>query len=116
LWSLYYQQLAIFRIAAGKTVGPVEHDATLSKSVIDAAVVEHPAQSVGELSGEAGLEAREALWSLFSPHHARFCFAAGKTVGPEEHDATLSKSVIDAAVVERPAQSVGQLAGWRSRP
>ena len=76
-------------------------------------MVERPAWSVGELSREAGLEARAALWSLFFPYLAIFRFAAGKTVGPVEYDEKLSKSVVDAAVVERPAQSVGEL--MRSR-
>jgi hypothetical protein len=38
------------------------------------------------LSGEAALEAREALWSLFCQHLAFFRFAAGKTVDPVVHD------------------------------
>ncbi len=84
-----------------------------SKSVVKAAVVERPAWSVGELSREAGLEARAALWSLFFPHLAIFRFAARKTVGRVESDEKLSKSVVNAEVVERPAQSVGEL--MRSR-
>jgi hypothetical protein len=56
---------------------------------------------VGELSGEAGLEVCEALWSLFFQHLAFFRFAAGKTVGPVAHDEKQSKSVIDATEIER---------------
>jgi hypothetical protein len=76
------------------------HDEKLSKSVVDAAAIERLA-SVGELSGEAGLEACEALWSQFFQHLALFRFAAGKTVGPVAHDEKLSKSVVNAAVLER---------------
>ncbi len=65
-------------------VGPVAHDERPSKSVVvDAAVIERLAKSVGELSGEAGLEVREALWSLFFSHLAFFRCAAGKMVSPE---------------------------------
>jgi hypothetical protein len=96
-----FPHLAFFRFAAGKTVGPVAHDEKPSKSVVDAAVIEHLAWSVGELSREAGLEVREASWRVFFPHFAFFfCFAAGKTVGPVAHDEKPSKSVIDAAVIE----------------
>ncbi len=56
---------------------------------------------LSELSREAGLEVREALWSLFFPHLAFFRFAAGKTIGPVAHDERPSKSVVDAAVIER---------------
>ncbi len=49
MWSLFFQHLAIFGFAPGKTVGPVEYDEKSSKSVVDAAVVERPAQSVDEL-------------------------------------------------------------------
>jgi hypothetical protein len=38
-----------------------------SKSVVDTAVIKHLVLSVGELSGEAGLEASEALCTLFFP-------------------------------------------------
>ena len=76
-------------------------------------MLECPAWSVGELSREAGLEARAALLSLYFLHLTIFRLAAGKTVGPVEYDEKLSKSVVDAAVVERPAQSVGEL--MRSR-
>ncbi len=51
----------------------------------------------------AGLEAREALWSLICPHLAIFCFVAGTTVGPVEHDEKPSRSVVDEAMIERPA-------------
>ncbi len=73
-----------------------------SKSVVNAAVIERLARSVGELSGGAGLEALAALWSLFFPHLASFHFAAGKTVGPAAHDSgeKPSKPVVDAAVIE----------------
>lgn len=44
-WSvlLCFPHLAYFRFAAGKTVGPVAHDAEPSKCDIDAAVIERPA-------------------------------------------------------------------------
>jgi hypothetical protein len=41
------------------------------------------------------------LWSLFFSHLAFFLFAAGKTVGPEAPNEKPSKSVVDAAVIER---------------
>jgi hypothetical protein len=64
-------------------------------------VIERLSSSVGELSREACLEVREALWSLFFPHLAFFRFAAGKTVGPVAHDEKPSKSIVDAALIER---------------
>ena len=44
--------LAFFRFAAGKTVSPVAHDEKLSKFIVDAAVIERLALSVGELRGQ----------------------------------------------------------------
>ncbi len=47
---------------------------------------------------------------LFSPLAIfRFKFAAGKTVGPVAPDEKPSKSVVDAAVINRPAKSVSEL-------
>jgi hypothetical protein len=76
---------------------------------LDAAEIERPAQPIGELSGKAGLDAREALWSLFFPRFAIFFFAAGKTVGPVAHDEKPSRQVVDAAVIDRPAYARLQL-------
>ncbi len=56
--------------------------------------------SAGELSEEAGLEAREALRSLFFRTLPFSHFAAGKTVGPVAHDEKPMRSVVDAAVIE----------------